>query len=281
MWKNMAFSALVAIIPFFSTVHTEESRYQKYLNFLKEHECTDQYTGSYKKGEIEIVKDLKVIKEIEDFRKALLLKRGYTKAHAEESSRIGILVEDEYWMWVRDGVIFPTGAKGTYNRIVLKREMSDPVPRVAMLPILPDGKIVLNLNYRHALRKWVLEIPRGFKLRDEPDIDAVKRQLRRETGYEMLACDKLGELSPDSGCLSTRVPVYLVHLGEKKLSSQAFSEAILRNEVFTLEKVKEALASGGMTLDINGVKERVEVCDSYLAYSILLAESHKILAKAQ
>lgn len=274
MWQKLLCTSFLTLLPFFC-LESDESRYQKYLDFIKDHKYTECNLGCFRQGEIEIVKDIKIIKEIEDCQRATLLKRGYTKAHAEESSRIGILTEDEYWMWIRDAVIFPTGAKGTYNRIVLKRELSDPVPRVAMLPVLDDGKLILNLNYRHALRKWVLEVPRGFKLRNESDQDAVKRQLKEETGYDVKMQKLLGNLSPDSGCLGINVPVYLVEVGGKTFANQDFTEAILRNEILTIDVVKKALADGFIVLDIYGRKHRVDVCDSYLAYAILMLEAKK------
>ncbi len=277
MLKTIAVPALFLMISFVSPIKAEDNRYQKYLNFMKKHQFSSENPGSYKRGEIEIVLDLKEIKEIEEARKAILLNRGYTKEHAIESSRIGVITEDEYWIWVRDGVIFPTGAKGTYNRIVWKREMTDDVPRVAMLPVLPNGKIVLNLNFRHALRKWVLEIPRGFKLRDEPNEIAVKRQLKEETGYESKNMHLLGNLAPDSSALSTYVPIFLVNLGKKNPPNQDYTEAILRIEEFTIDEIKKIIADGSVVLDINGKKERVEVSDSYLAYSILQAETKKMI----
>lgn len=274
MWQKVVYSSFLAILPFFS-LDTDQDRYQKYLDFIKDHKFTAQNLGSFKRGEIEIVKDLKMIKEIEDYRMAVLLKNGYTKAEAESSSRIGILNEDEYWMWIRDGVIFPTGAKGTYNRIVLKKELVDPVPRVAMFPVLSDGKIVLNLNYRHPLRRWVLEIPRGFKLSRETDIDAVKRQLKEETGYEAKNQEYLGSLFSDSGYSSMCVPVYRVEVGSKTFANQDFTEAILRTELLSIEEIKQAMSRGHIELEINGCKQRVDVSDSYLAYAILMTETKK------
>ncbi len=249
-----------------------EHKLKQYLDFLASHKYSLESPGSYRNGEIEIVKDEKLIKEIEELMMARLLKEGYTKERAEEASRIGILQEDQYWLWVRDGVIFPTGAKGTYNRIIWKREITDEVPRVAVLPVLPNGKIVLNLNYRHALRKWVLEIPRGYKRAYEPNEEAVKRQLKEETGYGVIKLAQLGNVSPDSGSLSASMPVYYALLGQRELSNQDYTEAILRLEEFSLDEIKKILADGSVSLEVNKKIEPVFVCDAYLAYAILQAE---------
>lgn len=256
-----------------------EHKLQHYLEFLNNHKYSVESPGSYKNGEIEIVKDEKSIKEIEDLMLARLLKEGHSRNMAEEASRIGILQEDPYWLWVRDGVIFPTGARGTYNRIIWKREITDEVPRVAILPVLPNGKIVLNLNYRHALRKWVLEIPRGYKRFHESNEDAVKRQLKEETGYTIASLSQLGSVSPDSGSLSASMPIYYALLGSRALSNQDYTEAILRLEEFSLEDLKKIYAEGSIMLEINKKIEPVAVCDAYLAYAILQAENKGIFSQ--
>lgn len=249
-----------------------KSKYAQYLELLSSHKYTIESPGSFRNGEIEIVRQESAMKEIEDLMNARLLKEGYSKKAAEEGSRIGILCEDKYWIWVRDGVIFPTGAKGTYNRIIWKREMTDEVPRVAMLPVLANKKIVLNLNYRHALRKWVLELPRGYKRENEPNEEAARRQLKEETGYTASQLIYLGSVSPDSGSFSSSMPVYFMTLGKKDLSNQEYSEAILRLEEFSLQELKQILANGVSVMKIHGKPQEVGVCDAYLAYAILQAE---------
>ena len=257
--------------PFLKAI-AADTHYSKYLDFIKTHTYSSEHLGSFRKGEIEIVQDKKTIIEIEEMQKARLLRKGFSKEEALKGSKIGIISEDEYWIWIRDGVIFPTGAKGTYNRIILKREMSDGAPKVAMLPMLPNGKIVLNLSYRHALRRWVLEIPRGFKKKNETNEAAIIRQLSEETGYDLLHTQYLGNMSPDSGSLSSYIPVFLVKVGKRRLSNQDITEAILRSEEFTLDEIKKAICDGCIELDIKGKKESVAVCDSYLTYAVFQAE---------
>lgn len=54
----------------------------------------------------------------------------------------------------------------------------------AVIPVLPDGRIILVRQYRNALDKEVLEIPAGCK--DSPDEESIvcaARELEEETGY--------------------------------------------------------------------------------------------------
>ena len=59
----------------------------------------------------------------------------------------------------------------------------------AVVPVLPDGRILMVRQYRNALERDTLEIPAGS--RDsvtEPTIECASRELEEETGYR---CDNL------------------------------------------------------------------------------------------
>ena len=54
----------------------------------------------------------------------------------------------------------------------------------AVLPVLPNGKILMERQYRHALGRYTLEIPAGKRDSEEEDfLLCAKRELREETGY--------------------------------------------------------------------------------------------------
>ena len=54
----------------------------------------------------------------------------------------------------------------------------------AVLPVLPDGRLLMVRQYRHALSRYTLEIPAGkVDSPEEPKIDCARRELEEETGY--------------------------------------------------------------------------------------------------
>lgn len=62
----------------------------------------------------------------------------------------------------------------------------------AVVPVLPDGRILMVRQYRHALSRFTLEIPAGkVDSPDEPKIDCARRELEEETGYR---CENLKPL---------------------------------------------------------------------------------------
>ncbi len=59
----------------------------------------------------------------------------------------------------------------------------------AVVPALPDGRILMVRQYRNALERYTLEIPAGARdSKTEPTIECAARELEEETGYR---CEKL------------------------------------------------------------------------------------------
>ncbi len=62
----------------------------------------------------------------------------------------------------------------------------------AVVPVLPNGKILMVRQYRNALERYTLEIPAGsVDAVDEPKELCAARELEEETGYR---CDNLKHL---------------------------------------------------------------------------------------
>ena len=255
----------------------EESRIDEYLKLLNYNKESLGKHGNYKNGEIEIILVPELIKEIEEMQRKRCLLAGMSEKEAYDSSRVGIVLKDQHWLIIRDAVTFPTGAKGTYNRLVWISGLDNGIPGVVICPVLPNKKIAMVLNYRHATRDWSLELPRGGKHIGEKVEDTVSRELMEETGFSIAEQHFLGRVTPDSGTQCFSVPIYLANLSKRDVPNQDYSEAILRLEFFTIGEIKEALSKGWMEVNINGKRERVDVNDGFLAYAILMAEIKNLL----
>lgn len=62
---------------------------------------------------------------------------------------------------------------------------------VAVMPVLPDGNVVLVRQYRPAIKQTLLEIPAGLLDADENEEAAAIRECEEETGYRPKQLDKL------------------------------------------------------------------------------------------
>ena len=86
------------------------------------------------------------------------------------------LLKGHFLHVVRDTVRLPDGASAT-------REYVLHPGAVAVVPLLDDGRIVLERQYRHPTRSVMIEIPAGKRDAGEAPIVCGQRELLEETGY--------------------------------------------------------------------------------------------------
>ncbi|MBW1805932.1 MAG: NUDIX domain-containing protein [Deltaproteobacteria bacterium] len=65
---------------------------------------------------------------------------------------------------------------------------------VNVIPITPQNDVLLIRQYRHGVRDITLEIPGGIIEKNDSPEDAVRRELREETGYRESGLILLGIL---------------------------------------------------------------------------------------
>ncbi len=92
---------------------------------------------------------------------------------------------------------------------VHRREVVEHPGAVAIVPILPDGGIVLVRQYRHAARRDTLELPAGTREPDETPLLTAIRELREETGYSASGMREIVHFFVSPGWADEELTVYV------------------------------------------------------------------------
>lgn len=248
-----------------------QDRLDEYLKFIKEHKLDP--TESHKMGAIEIVTDRTKIESIEKLVKMRLEAKGFSKEEAEAGSRVGIIAQDQYWLWIRDAVIFPTGLEETYNRILWRAQVDEPTAVVGV-PIFRDGSIGLILHYRHATRSWLLEFPGGLRGKGETLEEAAKRQFEDEAGCKIKGLLHLGQITPDSGVTPTVFSIYLGDVEHMTKNKPDPSEAIRKLCIFSQKELEKACFDGEISVSIDGKMTTVKCQDPAIGYVLQYLTRH-------
>jgi ADP-ribose pyrophosphatase len=84
----------------------------------------------------------------------------------------------------------------------------------AVLPLLPDDRVLLVRQRRPAIRDALVEIPAGLLDRDDEDaLTTAARELQEETGYRHRTIEFLGGMYPSAGYTDEYVHLFLATTG--------------------------------------------------------------------
>lgn len=247
----LAYILLVGAIP----LKAGETSRQEYLELIRRYPKLVDPVGDYAKGEIQIILDPQEMAAIE-------------KSTGRD---VGLVKQDKYWLWINDACQFPSGHKGVYGRIFWINALDSP-PGVAVMPVLPDGRIVLNCNFRHSTRSWEIELPRGGVNVGEALEDAAKREAMEETGMLLDHLTFLGNIPPDTGLTGTIAAVYMAKVIDRKDPEQEETEAIEEVLALAVDEIKQAFLKGTFLCRIRGEEKQVNFRDPFLAYALLMSE---------
>ena len=243
---------LIFLTLVYSSLTASEASRKEYLELIQDHPDIVMPRGDASKGEIEILLGPEKMAMIE-------------KATGRD---VGILHSDRHWIWLNDACRFPDGKEGVIGRILSRSLQSR--PGAAVLPVLPNGKIVLNCEFRHATRHWELEMPRGGIHEGESHADTARREVLEETGCVVDQLVRLGEVTGDSGVTGMIVPIFMAKVIEVIDHERESSEAINQTVSLSVAEIKAAFVKGYIECNIEGKNQRVYARDSFLAYALTI-----------
>jgi len=147
----------------------------------------------------------------------------------------------------RDELIEPSGVR-------TMREVVTHPGSVVILPVLPDGKIVLVRQYRHATAQYLWELVAGRMEKGEDPKRGAARELIEETGFRAKKLTVFLDFFPTPGFLEERMYLLLAEdltAGEaqpeedEKLSVGTYSRKQLE-EMIRTGRMKDAKSIAGL-----------------------------------
>lgn len=136
----------------------------------------------------------------------------------------------------QDKVCLPNGKQSIREYVIHPGAMM-------IIPILPDGQVVLERQYRYPVRELMIEFPAGKLDPGESALNCAKRELFEETGYKAKNWAYAGQVYPCIGYSNEVIEIWLAKdlvAGPPQLDEGEFVE------IFTasIEQLKQWMFDG-------------------------------------
>lgn len=138
--------------------------------------------------------------------------------------------------YYQDTILLPDGSEKIYDFI-------DHKGAAAVVPVLPDGRIIMVRQERNAIDDESLEIPAGGKNPGEAFDVAAMRELEEETGYR---CDKVTHLFDLFTTVAFSNEKIGIYLAEDLIPSKQNldDDEYLSVEIYSLDELQHLIAEG-------------------------------------
>jgi len=161
-------------------------------------------------------------------------------AHLEETPRGGAYVYQGALLHVRRDVVRLPNAGSAVREYIVHPGA------VLIVPVLPDGALVVERQYRYPMNRAFVEFPAGKLDAGESPLATAQRELREETGYTAQRWTRLGVVHPVISYSTEQIELYvahdLTHVG-RTLDDGEFLDV----GTMTLDAMLALLDEGGIT----------------------------------
>ena len=135
------------------------------------------------------------------------------------------------------------------NGQIIEPLVLDYNPEVMIFALTMMQEVVLVREYRHGIQKTILQLPGGSVDEGESPLEAAKRELLEETGYQSNTFIEIGQVNPNPANYSNTMYAFLaLDVGwahDHKLDEADQAELVLTpfDDVITMAKSGELLHS--------------------------------------
>jgi ADP-ribose pyrophosphatase len=136
-------------------------------------------------------------------------------------------VKNPWWTYKHDLFAMASGKQGEYHYVHTNGSS-------CVVPVMPDGKIMMVKQYRYLARRDSIEFPCGA-VKDGSTYDqTAEHELAEETGYAAGEMTKAGMFNPYNGVTDEMCQVYVArelrHVGAKPDETEEFEFVPLKPE---------------------------------------------------
>ena len=171
---------------------------------------------------------------------SLVPPEGGNEQHLRETTICSEQVYAGHFLNVRlDQVALPDGG-------LAKREYIVHPGAVMIIPLLDDGRVVVERQWRHPLARVMLEFPAGKLDAGEAPLHCAIRELTEETGYRATEWARAGILHNAIAYSTEGIEIWFARgltLGERNLDDGEFLDVCCA----TLEELEELARTGELT----------------------------------
>jgi len=158
--------------------------------------------------------------------------------------RSSVASKNPWWTYMLDHVELPSGKRGEYHYVHTNGSSM-------VIPILPDGRLLLVNQYRYLGSRESLEFPCG-SVKDGSSHDRTAwEELAEETGYSGGTLLLAGEFNPYNGVTDEMCRVYIARdlsfVGEAPEETEEFELVTLRPEELEA-RIRSGEVWDGMTI---------------------------------
>ena len=137
-----------------------------------------------------------------------------------------------------DEVLLPNGKKA-------QREVINHPGAAAIIPVLPNKKIVFVRQYRYPVKSILYEIPAGkLDLGEEP-MHCAKRELQEETGYKAQIMENIGKIYTTPGFCDEVIHIFLAY-GLTDGKKNPDEDEIVETFSFSFSEIKCMIKDGSL-----------------------------------
>jgi ADP-ribose pyrophosphatase len=172
------------------------------------------------------------------------MRAGFLMTDSDDHLRERTVTSEQVWQGRfldvrRDTVALPNGAQTTREYIVHDGA-------VMVVPVLDDGRLVMERQYRYPMGRVMLEFPAGKIDDGETPFACGVRELEEETGYRAREWARAGVLHNAIAYSNEVIEVWFARgltRGAARLDDEEFLEIVTRSEA----EIEALCASGGIT----------------------------------